>query len=114
MLFDLAQTSRVPPGKSERLYASCDLRKTPCLLGKDLSNYQKEDGLHSLASLSFRAESVALQGGPNFSLKRQATRSLRLTTSKPGGARSNPLALSGLRSFITKITASLVTRFKGH
>jgi hypothetical protein len=113
MLFDLAQTSRVSPRKSERLYASCDLRKSPLSASKkDVPNYQKEMcSLSGFFVIPIRAASSARKS--EFSLgARECTayvlHSQRLET------RDNHLALSDLRGFIAKLTASLVTRFKGH
>jgi hypothetical protein len=113
MLFDLAQTSRVSPRKSERLYASCDLRKSPLSASKkDVPNYQKE--MCSLSCFCHSDQSRLLRKEVRiFSLgARECT--AYVLHSQHLEARDNHLALSDLRGFTAKITASLVTRFKGH
>jgi hypothetical protein len=84
MLFDLAQTSRVSPRKSERLYASCDLRKSPLSASKkDVPNYQKEMcSLSCFFVIPIRAASSARKS--EFFLRRQRMHSLRLTLPAPG------------------------------
>src|SRR4029453_2955567 len=57
MLFDLAQTSKVSTRKLERLYASCDLRKTPPSVWKKTSQTTKRQVCaFSFAPLPPRAE----------------------------------------------------------
>ena len=109
MLFDFAQTSMLSTRKSERLYATRDLRKT--LLSVWKRSFQPTTKQMCLFSFGFRHSERSR-------LARKEVHSFRSTPRKREGLRlnipsladlGNYLELSHLRKLIAKISASLVT-----